>query len=150
MNISDLIALGSFLVALLAAVYARWAWREARRANDIAAHAKRMEIYKAFDALRFAMVQKADSISHEDVGRFYFPSRDSEFYFSPDVHDKVRKYFEICFGLAEWNSKKTRRNPTGDELHQLHKGQDRLLSEEAALSKEIDAVLRGELKIARE
>ena len=149
MNTCDLIALGSFLGACLAAVYARWAWREARRANDIATHAKRMEIYKAFDALKFAMVQKAYSISHEDTGRFYSPSRDSEFYFTPEVHDKLWRYFEICFDLAEWNLKKTTRNPTGEELEQLRKEQDRLLSEEAALSIEIDAVLRSELKIAR-
>jgi hypothetical protein len=70
MNIDQLIARGSFTGACIAALVAVRAWQEARRANDIAVHAKRMEIYKAFDALRFAMLQKACGITHQETGKF--------------------------------------------------------------------------------
>ncbi|PKF60191.1 hypothetical protein CW745_16310 [Psychromonas sp. psych-6C06] len=36
MTITDYIATGAFLVASLSALYARWTWSEARKANDIA------------------------------------------------------------------------------------------------------------------
>ena len=149
MDTSDILALVALLVACLSALYARRAWREAHRANDINAHDRKLEVYRAFDALRFAMLQKACSVTHEETGKFHFPSRDSEFYFDPDIHGKLRKYWEICFELAELNSKQRSRNPEGEERDVLHREQDGLLSKEAALADEIDSLLRRELSMAK-
>lgn len=149
MNAAELIALGSFLAACLAALYARWVWREARKTNDIALHERKLQVYKAFEALRFAMFAKADSIGHADTAGFYSHSRDSEFYFTPEVYEKLRQYFDTCFQLAELNRKKATRKSMGHELADLYKEQDRLLSQEADLSKEIDAELRSDIKIVR-
>lgn len=46
MNQSDYIALAALAVALLAALYARWAANEAKRANEISLHFKKVEIYE--------------------------------------------------------------------------------------------------------
>lgn len=46
MNQSDYIALAAVAVALLSALYARWAANEAKRANDISVHVHKVEIYE--------------------------------------------------------------------------------------------------------
>lgn len=95
------------------------------------------------------MLQKACLINNEDTSKFYLSSRESKFYFKTEVHNKLQSYFDICFELAELNRKKTARNPTGEYLIKLHNEQDRLLSKEATLSKEIEDILKPELIIAR-
>lgn len=147
MDMSDIIAFGSFVVAILAALYARWAWSESKKANDIAIHGKQMEIYKSFDSLRFAMLQKACSITHEEVGKFYFPTRDSEFYFNEKIHKKVEEYFETCFELAEW-SRKMKRSLTKEQIQEIHDAQDSLLEKGESLSKELDSLLKENLKLS--
>jgi len=54
---------------------------EVKKANVISNHEKQKGIYKAFDSLRFAMLREVCGITHEDVGKIYHSSRDSEFYF---------------------------------------------------------------------
>ena len=47
-DLSDVIAILAALVAGLSALYARWAWREAKRANEILLSGHKKEIYDAF------------------------------------------------------------------------------------------------------
>lgn len=141
-ELSEIISILALVVASGSALYARWSWREAKRANDIATHEKQLSIYKAFESLKFAMVQKADSITHEDTGKFYTASRDSEFYFTPDIHNKIKEYFDVCFDLAVINRNKQTRNYEGEKLDEVHNNQDSLLEKEARLANEIDSELR--------
>jgi hypothetical protein len=79
MDTSTWIATLSFLVALLAAIYARWASFEAKRSNDLAFHTNKIEIYKEFLVLKYAILQREENISYEDTKKFYFSHLYSEF-----------------------------------------------------------------------
>lgn len=132
----------ALVIAFAAAVYTRRSWVESQRANDIALHEKQLSIYKSFNSLKFSMLQKAGSITHEETGRFYTPSRDSEFYFKLDTHNRIIKYFDVCFDLAELNRHTLTRKYTEKELDEVYKKQDILLEQEARLSNEIDSELK--------
>ena len=54
---SDLIAVAAVLVSGLAALYAKWAWREANRANELTLLGHRKAIYDAFFALKATLIQ---------------------------------------------------------------------------------------------
>jgi len=147
MTWSETLSVLAILVAGLSAFYARHSWQEAVKANTISNHERKKEIYKSFDALKFAMLREACGINHQSVGKFYQPSRDSEFYFSEEAHNKIKRYFHICFELAELNRKKTTTNNDEKEISAIHSTQDALLDEETRLSKEIDEELRDLLKL---
>ncbi|WP_141699175.1 hypothetical protein [Candidatus Thiosymbion oneisti] len=147
MTWSESLSVLSILVAGLSALYARHSWQEAIKANTISNHERKREIYNAFDTLKFAMLREACGINHESVGKFYQPSRDSEFYFSEKTHNKINRYFHVCFELAELNRKKSTRDNDEITLSEIHSKQDALLNEETRLSKEIDEELRNLLKL---
>ena len=100
MDTSTWIATLSFLVALLAAIYARWASFEAKRSNDLAFHTNKIEIYKEFLVLKYAILQREENISYEDTKKFYFSHLYSEFFFSEQTHNKIKQYFDTCFDIA--------------------------------------------------
>ena len=146
MSLSDLIAILSFLGAVLAAVYARRASLEAKRANDLAAHSNKIEIYKAFRALHFSVLEKGTGIEHADVGRFYHPSQEAEFYFSsPETAEKVMAYFKLCFQLAETKRKLSRTHLTQEQIEELWLEQDKIFEEEARLSSDVERLLKSEI-----
>lgn len=102
---SDVIAILAMLVAGLSALYARWAWREARRSNDISLSANKKEIYDAFFELKMHMQQKSVFAELSEVSKFYYPSRNARFYLPKTLAEKVSKYFEACFSIADTNRK---------------------------------------------
>lgn len=132
----------ALVMAFAVAIYARRSWLESQRANSIALHEKQLGVYRSFNSLKFSMLQKAGCITHEETGRFYTPSRDSEFYFKLETHNRIMKYFETCFKLAELNKHTQTRKYSKKELDEVYKKQDILLEQEAELSNEIDAELK--------
>ncbi|MNR44660.1 hypothetical protein D3C85_1634300 [compost metagenome] len=74
LDTSDVIALLALLVAGLSALYARWSWREARRANQISMLGHKKEIYDAFFEIKMHMTQKAEFADFGEVFKFYYPS----------------------------------------------------------------------------
>tara|TARA_R100000388_G_C7235496_1_gene157566 strand:- start:1221 stop:1676 length:456 start_codon:yes stop_codon:yes gene_type:complete len=100
-DLSDVIAILAALVAGLSALYARWAWREAKRANEILLSGHKKEIYDAFFELKMHMQQKAEFAELSEVSKFYYPSRNAQLYLSKSLAEKISKYYEACFWVAD-------------------------------------------------
>ena len=71
MQITDLVATAAFLTSILAALYARSAWVEARRANNISFHNNRIEIFRALCTLRNAVQVKGKRGTFIQLGVFF-------------------------------------------------------------------------------
>lgn len=134
MDIQNLIPVLSFLAALLAALYAKWASNEAKRSNDVAFLTHKIEIYKEFLALKNAVLQRSEGINTADTSKFYFPHIYSEFFYSESTHNKIKQYFEICFEIAD----SSQREPKVDELKR----------KERKLVVEVEQLMKSELKAA--
>lgn len=97
---SDLIAVAAVLVSGLAALYAKWAWREANRANELTLLGHRKAIYDAFFALKAHMTQYDQSAQINEVSKFFYPSRDASLYFAPKLAELISDYYAACFRVA--------------------------------------------------
>jgi hypothetical protein len=132
---SDVIAILAVLVAGLSALYAKWAWREARRSNEISLSNHKKEIYDAFFELKMHMLQKAEFAELSEVSKFYYPSRNASFYLPKKLAEKISKYFEACFSIADTHRKNGGITTDGLEKCRPH------LKVEKALSSEIDETI---------
>lgn len=95
METNNWIALLSFLVAVLAALYARWAATAARRQNEIAIHNEKLKIFKAFLDFRTKLTAYGTDVSERDLYLELFPQVQlSEFYYSGAVHIELKKFFD--------------------------------------------------------
>lgn len=100
MELSDIVAILAILVAGLSALYARLAWREAKRANEISLSWHRNEIYDAFIELKMHMQKNAEFAEMHEVSKFYYPSRNARLYFPGNLAKKISQYYEACFWIA--------------------------------------------------
>jgi hypothetical protein len=137
MTTSDWLSCAAILVAALSSVYARWAWSESHKANQISLHAHKKSIYDAFFELKMHMVQKARFAETEHVQKFYYGARNARFYFDKKIADKLRDYYEQCFYIAELNLQKTAKA----ELPSL-------IDEAIALSDEIERLISEDIKLS--
>ncbi len=131
-ELSDIIAFLAVLVAGLSALYARLAGREAKRANEIALSGHRKEIYDAFFELKMYMQQHAQSAEFAEVSKFYYPSRNAKLYFSKNLAEKISKYYDACFCIADINRSRGANNCEEIKKRKLH------LDTEKKLAPEID------------
>lgn len=102
---SDVIALLALLVAGLSALYARWSWRETKRANQISLLEQKKEIYDAFFELKMHMVQKSQFAEQSEVSKFYYHSKNSKIYLPSGLAEDIEKYFDACFWIADIHRK---------------------------------------------
>lgn len=143
---SDVIAFLCFLCAGLAALYARWAWGEARRANELSVHSNRMNIYRALHNLRFSVQAYGVTIELKHVSAFYHPAREARFYFSKaETSQKLSEYFDVCFDLAECTRKLRRPNLLDIDIKRIHDKQDELSDLEQSLFREAEKNVEEEL-----
>lgn len=101
LSTSDVIALLAMLVAGLSALYARWSWRETRRANQISLLGHKKEIYDAFFALKMHMTQKAEFAEMKEVSKFYYPAKNANIYLPNKLAKNIDTYFDACFWIAD-------------------------------------------------
>lgn len=47
------------------------------------------------------MQQKAEFAELSEVSKFYYPSRNAQLYFSKSLAEKISKYYEACFWVAD-------------------------------------------------
>lgn len=128
MNQSDYIALAAVAVALLSALYARWAANEAKRANDISVHVHKVEIYE--EVLSFSdcfrglftvpSAERLETFKKKAVQR-------SEIYLSKEVHLQLQNIYahcgksEIWLSIAESEGRKTEDTPCVLEVRSEYK-----------------------------
>ena len=146
MDQSSLIATLSFLAALLAALYSRWVWSEARRTNLLALHTNRIAVFRAFHRLRQSVQARGVGIEHDLVDPFYQFARESKFYFSETkTSELLAKYCVACFELAEVSRKLERSGLAEAEREHLHDRQDAMSDLEQSLFSETEKQLESEL-----
>ncbi|WP_139204144.1 hypothetical protein [Azotobacter beijerinckii] len=101
LELSDLIAMAAALISGLSALYARWAWNEARRANELTLLGHRKAIFDAFFHLKMHMAQKGRFASLDEVSKFYYPSRDASIYYGGSIAEKISNYYSACHKVAD-------------------------------------------------
>jgi hypothetical protein len=144
--VTNLIAFLSLLSAVLAAWYAHWAWGEARKANEIALHSNRMEIYRALYTLRLMMQADSVGVETSDIMPFLQPSQEACAYFSEkETSQKLTQYFNICFSLAQCTRKLEQPNLSNAQIEKLRNEQDALLQQEEILFQEATRSVEAEL-----
>ena len=95
MEMNNWIELLFFLVAVLSALYARWAAMAARRQNEIAIHNEKLKIFKAFLDFHSKLTAYGADVSETDLYLELFPQVQlSEFYYSGVVHVELKKFFD--------------------------------------------------------
>ena len=102
---SDYIALAAVAAALLAALYAKRAANEAKRANKISLHIHKVEIYE--EVLSFSdcfrglfnvpTTERLETFKKKAVQR-------AEIYLSKEVHLQLQKIYEYCHDSEIWLS----------------------------------------------
>lgn len=102
---SDYIALAALGVSALSALYARWAANEAKRANKIALHVHKVEIYE--EAVSFSdcfrglfsvpTVERLEKFRKNAVQR-------AELYLSNEVYLQLKEIYEHCSESEIWLS----------------------------------------------
>lgn len=102
-SITDLLSFAAILVASLSALYARWAWSEAHKANELTLHKHQKEIYDSFFSLKGHMTQKWDEADISEVAKFYYPAKNAAFYFDKKMAAEIYSYFQACFDIADRN-----------------------------------------------
>ena len=128
MGQSDYISLAALAVAVLAALYARWAANEAKRANTISLHVYKIEIYE--EVLSFSDCFR---------GLFSVPSEErleafrkkavqrAEIYLSKEVHLQLQEIYrhcsesEIWLSIAEGEGLRTEDKPDALEVRSAYK-----------------------------
>lgn len=111
---SEYIALTSALVALLSALYARRTWLQARRSNELVLLQPRKEIYDAFIALKFHMIQKRKFALKEEVIKFSQPSKNTAIYFE-QLASEINDYYQCCLKVSDLEGVRLAGNELSEE-----------------------------------
>lgn len=98
-DLSAFIAFGAALIALLSAIYARRQADAAKRANRIAIHGHRLDVYSALVRYRAHLASHGANVSADEVWKFAEAVDASEFYFPGHVHPRMKYVFDESFRL---------------------------------------------------
>ena len=99
MDTSDWIALLSFLGALLSALYARWTFNEAKKANKIAIHQHQIEIFDSFTDLMSEIHQLGENFSLETLNKFSARAYTADLYLSNELSSKIKQYNQFAHNI---------------------------------------------------
>lgn len=98
---SDVIAVLAFLGAVLAALYARWSARAAQRANQIALHNPRVDIYLELRKFENCFKGFLAYPTEDDLQRFYEKAVVmSELYFPREISGAFNAFYNDCWNLS--------------------------------------------------
>lgn len=137
-ELSDLFAMAAVLVSGLAALYARWAWKEAHRANELTLLEHRKAIYDAFYALKMHMTQCGQFASKDEVSKFYYPSCDAAIYFDEKLSKRISGYYSACLKVADMSGLQNR---TEDEKSTMNENLNRSREWEPKIEKSISKII---------
>jgi hypothetical protein len=105
MNQSDYIALAALAVSVLAAVYARWAAKEAKRANAISLHSYKVGIYEEVlsfvDSFRGFLGVPSEGRLEEFRKKAV---QRAEIYLSKEAHLHLQEIYKHCRDSEMWLS----------------------------------------------
>lgn len=102
---ADYIALAAVGVSALSALYARWAVNETKKANRIALHIHKVEIYEEVVSFSDCFRGLFTVPSEERLERFKKKAvQRAELYLSEEVHLELKKIYEHCSLNEMWLS----------------------------------------------
>jgi hypothetical protein len=91
---SELISLLAAVVAILAALYARWSAVQTRRANEIQLHNERLKILRGLLDFRAEITAHGDQFNYSKLLELYNHVQLSEFYYRQDLYERLNRLFE--------------------------------------------------------
>lgn len=117
---ADYIALAALAVSVLSALYARWAANEAKRANEIALHVHKVEIYEEVvsfsDCFRglFSVptAERLEAFRKKAVQR-------AELYLSEETYLQLKEIYEHCNESEIWLSIAQNEGPAEGKPNEL-------------------------------
>jgi len=89
------IALLAAAIALLSALYSRWAVKEAKRANRIAVHEHQMKVYVAFQAL-YDHVTATNQLNGLEADEFAEHATLAAMYFPAGLASRIKTFQQAC------------------------------------------------------
>ncbi len=136
-------------ISIVSAFFAWLSWIESKKANRISIHPKQIEINDAFNELMMYANQVGIFFKAEEVAKFYKTSEIVGFYFDEVFAKQLKRYYDICWKLADLNRRhlRDREKNKEKELKEIEEEQDVLLDEEIRLSNEIKAKFKSVLKL---
>lgn len=108
-------------IALLAALYARYSYSQAKKANQLVFHSIIKPIFTSFEDLRIHMDNNGRYADKETVQRFLPYKRDAEIYFDKKTYNLVSEYYSACFHIADMKLSRTNNKLTQEQISQLDK-----------------------------
>ncbi len=99
-NSSDVIAILAILVSTLSAIYARYSWAEAKKANAISLLSYRQDIYMAFVELKDYMCVKMQNAEFSEVQKFLWPKKLAALHFPAYIASDINDYYYACVQMA--------------------------------------------------
>lgn len=129
MNTSDIIAIGSAVVAGLSAWYARSTVQAAKQQNEISIHSERLRIHNGVVSFGSRLAARGPSITESDVWAFNEWAQLSEFYFNKATYQRLRAAFIQALDMLakndDWALSKEEGNGNAKDLntqrHLIHR-----------------------------
>jgi hypothetical protein len=144
----DWIAFASAIVALGAAITATV---QANKANSIAKHQFKVNVYKAYKALRnYYVTHSYNTVTFEEVMRLAPPILDSEIYLDDDTFIELQTYLHTILEMPntakqiDWAAGKS----LIDDVMDFQARQEDQIAAEAVLRKSLDAKLKDFARLA--
>lgn len=136
-------------ISIVSAFYAWRSWIESKKANKISIHPKQIEIFNAFNELKMHADQEGMSLKMKEVVKFSKISQTVEIYFNKVFAKQLKRYYDVCWKLADLNSRllRDREKNKEKEVKQIEEEQKILFDKEIKLSNEIKAKFKNVLKL---
>lgn len=98
---SDWIAFFSLLIAIASALFAKKSKDAAEKANNINLHSHQKTIYHAFYELKMHIEIKGEFAEILTVSKYNYQALDAKFYFSQEIAEQFKKFFDLCVEVAD-------------------------------------------------
>lgn len=134
----DTIAMLSAAIALLSAIYARYSYRQAKKANQLVYNSLIKPIYIAFEELRIHMNTSGRFADKSTVQEFLPHKRDAEIYLDEETYEYLDDYFTACFYIADLSEK--------TKLGRISEEQDRKIDEYVEIEKQLSEKIKDRIQ----
>ena len=134
----DKIALLSAAIALLSAIYARYSYSQAKKANQLVFHGLIKPIFVAFDELALHMDSCGKYADKTTVQKFLPHKRDAAIYLDKKTSEYINEYWRACFYMADL-SQQSKAGQTSDE-------QNKKIIEFEAVERKLSPIIKKRIK----
>ena len=112
---SDFIAIIALLTSFASVFFAQKSKNAAEKANNINLHSHQKTIYHAFYELKMHIEIKGEFAEIRKVSKYYYQGLDAKFYFNQEIAEQFKKFFDLCFEIADISRVEGRTKTERDE-----------------------------------